>query len=137
MQVHVSWMESGTAVFSFRGTESTQDGLQDLKLIRRNIDFLARSSPGAKAHTGAPLHQSDKLWRHRPHAFPWEWSHGRLPWSGTRLIALHALLGARRPELHLAGFLGSASCCYTCARPQHGLAVRGQALLGCSNALRV
>lgn len=45
-------MESGTAVFSFRGTESTQDGLQDLKLIRRNIDFLARSCPGAKAHTG-------------------------------------------------------------------------------------
>ena len=53
MQVHVSWIESGTAVFSFRGTESTQDGLQDLKLIRRNIDFLARSCPGAKAHTGA------------------------------------------------------------------------------------
>ena len=52
-QVHVSWIESGTAVFSFRGTESTQDGLQDLKLIRRNIDFLARSCPGAKAHTGA------------------------------------------------------------------------------------
>ncbi|CAK0771966.1 hypothetical protein CVIRNUC_003915 [Coccomyxa viridis] len=51
-QVHVSWIESGTAVFSFRGTESTQDGLQDLKLIRRNIDFLARSCPGAKAHTG-------------------------------------------------------------------------------------
>ena len=49
-------MESGTAVFSFRGTESTQDGLQDLKLIRRNIDFLARSCPGAKAHTGAHLH---------------------------------------------------------------------------------
>ena len=55
-QVHVSWMESGTAVFSFRGTESTQDGLQDLKLIRRNIDFLARSCPGAKAHTGVALH---------------------------------------------------------------------------------
>ncbi len=48
----MSWIESGTAVFSFRGTESTQDGLQDLKLIRRNIDFLARSCPGAKAHTG-------------------------------------------------------------------------------------
>lgn len=55
MQVHVSWIESGTAVFSFRGTESTQDGLQDLKLIRRNIDFLARSCPGAKAHTGVSL----------------------------------------------------------------------------------
>ena len=55
VQVHVSWIESGTAVFSFRGTESTQDGLQDLKLIRRNIDFLARSCPGAKAHTGVHL----------------------------------------------------------------------------------
>ncbi len=52
MQVHVSWIDSGTAVFSLRGTESTQDGLQDLKLIRRNIDFLARACPGAKAHTG-------------------------------------------------------------------------------------
>lgn len=53
VQVHVSWIESGTAVFSFRGTESTQDGLQDIKMLRRNIDYLQRGYPGAKAHTGA------------------------------------------------------------------------------------
>ena len=51
-QVHVSWMDSGTAVFAFRGTESTQDGLQDIKMLRRNIDYLQRAYPGAKAHTG-------------------------------------------------------------------------------------
>ena len=68
-------MESGTAVFSFRGTESTQDGLQDLKLIRRNIDFLARSCPGAKAHTGAPLPHSDKWWLYKPHPVPSQSNH--------------------------------------------------------------
>ncbi|BDA46012.1 probable lipase at C-terminar half [Coccomyxa sp. Obi] len=51
-QVHVSWIDSGTAVFAFRGTESTKDGLQDLKFVRRNIDYLQRAYPGAKAHTG-------------------------------------------------------------------------------------
>ncbi len=55
VQVHVSWIDSGTAVFSFRGTESTKDGLQDLKFVRRNIDYLQRAYPGAKAHTGAVL----------------------------------------------------------------------------------
>lgn len=53
VQVHVSWIDSGTAVFAFRGTESTKDGLQDLKFVRRNIDYLQRAYPGAKAHTGA------------------------------------------------------------------------------------
>ena len=46
-------MDSGTAVFAFRGTESKQDGLQDIKMLRRNIDYLQRAYPGAKAHTGA------------------------------------------------------------------------------------
>ncbi len=49
----MSWIDSGTAVFAFRGTESTKDGLQDLKFVRRNIDYLQRAYPGAKAHTGA------------------------------------------------------------------------------------
>jgi hypothetical protein len=53
--VHVSWIDSGTAVFAFRGTESTKDGLQDMKFVRRNIDYLQRAYPGAKAHTGAHL----------------------------------------------------------------------------------
>ena len=51
-QVHVSWMDSGTAVFAFRGTESAQDGLQDVKMMRRHIDYLQQGYPGAKAHTG-------------------------------------------------------------------------------------
>lgn len=55
MQVHVSWIDSGTAVFAFRGTESTKDGLQDLKFVRRNIDYLQRAYPGAKAHTGTEI----------------------------------------------------------------------------------
>lgn len=48
----MSWIASGTAVFAFRGTESTKDGLQDMKFVRRNIDYLQRAYPGAKAHTG-------------------------------------------------------------------------------------
>ena len=67
-QVHVSWMDSGTAVFAFRGTESKQDGLQDIKMMRRNIDYLQRAYPGAKAHTGAPGVIACQTWHCQHHA---------------------------------------------------------------------
>ncbi|KAK9818137.1 hypothetical protein WJX72_007701 [[Myrmecia] bisecta] len=51
-QVHVGWLEGGTAVFAFRGTQSAQDGLQDAKFIRKNINYLQELYPGTKAHTG-------------------------------------------------------------------------------------
>ncbi|KAK9866652.1 hypothetical protein WJX84_004627 [Apatococcus fuscideae] len=51
-QVHVGWLESGTAVLAFRGTATMQDSLQDAKFLRRNIDYLQELYPGTKAHTG-------------------------------------------------------------------------------------
>ena len=54
MQVHVGWLEGGTAVFAFRGTASRQDGLQDVKIFSRNIDYLQELYPGVKAHLGQP-----------------------------------------------------------------------------------
>ena len=54
MQVHVGWVEGGTAVFAFRGTASRQDGLQDVKIFSRNIDYLQELYPGVKAHLGQP-----------------------------------------------------------------------------------
>lgn len=75
VQVHVSWIDSGTAVFSFRGTESTKDGLQDLKFVRRNIDYLQRAYPGAKAHTGADFLQLIIVVRdlNEVQYMPWSW----------------------------------------------------------------
>ncbi len=55
VQVHVGWLEGGTAVFAFRGTASKQDGLQDVKIFSRNIDYLQELYPGVKAHLGQPL----------------------------------------------------------------------------------
>ena len=52
VQVHVGWLEGGTAVFAFRGTASKQDGLQDVKIFSRNIDYLQELYPGVKAHLG-------------------------------------------------------------------------------------
>lgn len=52
VQVHVGWLEGGTAVFAFRGTASRQDGLQDVKIFSRNIDYLQELYPGVKAHLG-------------------------------------------------------------------------------------
>ncbi len=52
VQVHVGWLEGGTAVFAFRGTASKQDGLQDVKILSRNIDYLQELYPGVKAHMG-------------------------------------------------------------------------------------
>lgn len=54
-QVHIGWLDSGTAVFSFRGTSTMQDGLQDVKLLRRNIDYLQELYPGTRAHIGPPF----------------------------------------------------------------------------------
>jgi hypothetical protein len=54
-QVHVSWIDSGTAVFSFRGTESTQDGLQDIKMMRRcALMCITHKCPSLSWHE--PLH---------------------------------------------------------------------------------
>ena len=50
--MHVGWLEGGTAVFAFRGTASKQDGLQDVKIFSRNIDYLQELYPGVKAHLG-------------------------------------------------------------------------------------
>ena len=55
--MHVGWLEGGTAVFAFRGTASRQDGLQDVKIFSRNIDYLQELYPGVKAHLGqSPPH---------------------------------------------------------------------------------
>ena len=58
VQVHVGWLEGGTAVFAFRGTASRQDGLQDVKILSRNVDYLQELYPGVKAHLGVCLPQS-------------------------------------------------------------------------------
>ena len=52
LQVHVGWLPGGTAALAFRGTANAQDGLQDMKFIRRNIDYLQEMYPGVQAHTG-------------------------------------------------------------------------------------
>ena len=52
----MGWLEGGTAVFAFRGTASRQDGLQDVKIFSRNIDYLQELYPGVKAHLGVLPH---------------------------------------------------------------------------------
>ena len=54
----MGWLEGGTAVFAFRGTASRQDGLQDVKILSRNIDYLQELYPGVKAHLGVCLPQT-------------------------------------------------------------------------------
>ena len=56
VQVHVGWLEGGTAVFAFWGTATAQDGMQDVKIFSKNIDYLQELYPGVKAHTGKQSH---------------------------------------------------------------------------------
>lgn len=51
-QVHVGWLDGGTAVLAFRGTSTAQDGLQDVKIVRHSIDHLQEMFPGTQAHSG-------------------------------------------------------------------------------------
>ena len=65
LQVHVGWLPEGTAVFAFRGTDTAQDGLQDVKIMRRNIDYLQDLFPGVKAHVGGccqPVQHTCPAW---------------------------------------------------------------------------
>ena len=52
-QVHVGWLEGGTAMLAFRGASTGQDGLQDVKIVRDVIDHLQEMFPGTQAHSGA------------------------------------------------------------------------------------
>ncbi len=52
LQVHVGWLEGGTAILAFRGTQTAQDGLQDVKIVRQSIDHLQKMFPGTQAHSG-------------------------------------------------------------------------------------
>ena len=52
LQVHVGWLEGGTAILAFRGTQTAQDGLQDVKIVRQSIDHLQGMFPGTQAHSG-------------------------------------------------------------------------------------
>ena len=60
LQVHVGWMEDGTAVFAFRGTATVQDGLADVKIMRLDVSYLRELFPGARAHLGTPPPLSPK-----------------------------------------------------------------------------
>ncbi|KAL4452502.1 hypothetical protein ABPG75_008164 [Micractinium tetrahymenae] len=54
-QVHVAWLPAGTAgtaVFAFRGTSNRADMLADIKMLRRQVEFLPTQLPGAKCHLG-------------------------------------------------------------------------------------
>jgi hypothetical protein len=51
-QVHVAWLEGGTAVFAFRGTESVKDALADLNAMPIEIDWMKESFPDVLGHSG-------------------------------------------------------------------------------------
>ncbi|KAK9813966.1 hypothetical protein WJX73_007164 [Symbiochloris irregularis] len=50
--VHIAWMDDGTAIFAFRGTATMQDGLADVKALRRDVHYLTELFPKARAHLG-------------------------------------------------------------------------------------
>lgn len=52
LQVHVAWLDDGTAIFAFRGTATLQDGMADLKVLRLDVHYLTELFPGTLAHLG-------------------------------------------------------------------------------------
>lgn len=55
LQVYVAWLDGGTAVFAFRGTESVKDALADLNAVPIEIDWMAHAFPEVRGHSGALL----------------------------------------------------------------------------------
>jgi hypothetical protein len=54
MQVYVIWLDGGTAVFAFRGTESTKDAQTDADARLKPIPWKEGNFPGCKGHVGVP-----------------------------------------------------------------------------------
>jgi hypothetical protein len=54
MQVYVIWLDGGTVVFAFRGTESTKDAQTDADARLKPIPWLEGTFPGCKGHVGGP-----------------------------------------------------------------------------------
>lgn len=53
-QVYVAWLEGGTAVFAFRGTESAQDAKADIDARSTSVDWMTADYPSVRGHMGAP-----------------------------------------------------------------------------------
>lgn len=52
LQVYVAWLDGGTAVFAFRGTESVKDALADLNAVPIDIDWMTDAFPEVRGHSG-------------------------------------------------------------------------------------
>lgn len=53
LQVYVAWLEGGTAVFAFRGTESAQDAKADIDARSTPVEWMLNDYPSVKGHMGA------------------------------------------------------------------------------------
>eukprot|EP00892_Ulva_mutabilis_P000708 jgi/Ulvmu1/10638/UM066_0018.1 len=51
-QVYVAWLEGGTAVFAFRGTESAQDAKADIDARSTPVEWMADDYPSVRGHMG-------------------------------------------------------------------------------------
>ena len=49
----MAWLDGGTAVFAFRGTESVKDALADLNAVPVDIDWMLHAFPEVRGHSGA------------------------------------------------------------------------------------
>ena len=84
VQAYVGWLDGGTAVFAFRGTESGKDAQTDADARTRHIPWMEGLFPKTRGHAGTPLDTAAASWcRDEPAARSWT----------------HAL---ESPELHLA-----------------------------------
>ena len=108
LQVHVGWLPEGTAVFAFRGTDTAQDGLQDVKIMRRNIDYLQDLFPGVKAHVGGCCSASLLSTPVLPGVKPWWW---RQKAHQGLCCGAHALLGSKPQGSSLICMMAAALMC--------------------------
>ena len=115
MQVHVGWLEGGTAVLAFRGTQTAQDGLQDVKIVRQSIDHLQGMFPGTQAHSGE-IHMHCVL---HPLFSMGEWKEGTM--YQVRHTSQVLVLRVCWCVVVLIGFVMSllllSSHCYCCHQP--------------------
>ena len=51
----MAWLEGGTAVFAFRGTESVKDALADLNAVPVQVEWMLHAFPEVMGHSGATL----------------------------------------------------------------------------------
>lgn len=97
----MAWLEGGTAVFAFRGTESMKDAIVDADARQAPVPVLSDAFPGVRGHVGA---RRQHFVAHRHCFLGWVWPE-MLRCSARECSLMHSPASAAAPARDISELL--------------------------------